>query len=44
MINFTMNGLLEEFRGLKKLFDGKFLITKEVEEEIIDKADEDKKI
>lgn len=37
LINFTMNGLLEEFRGLKKLFGGKFLITKEVKEEIVDK-------
>ena len=37
IINFAMNGLLEEFRGLKKIFNGKFLITKEVEEEIVEK-------
>ncbi len=37
LINFAMNGLLEEFRGLKELFHGKFLITREVREEIIDK-------
>ncbi len=37
LINFAMNGLLEEFRGLKELFGGKFLITKEIKEEIVDK-------
>jgi hypothetical protein len=37
LINFAMNGLIEEFRGLKELFDGKFLITKEVEAEIVEK-------
>lgn len=37
IINFAMNGLLEEFRELKKIFSGKFLITREVKEEIIDK-------
>ncbi len=37
IINFTMNGLLSEFRELKKIFDGKFLITKEVREEVIEK-------
>ena len=37
IINFAMNGLLEEFRGLKKIFNGKFLITQEVKKEIIDK-------
>ncbi len=37
LINFAMNGLLAEFRELRKLFDGKFLITKEVAGEIIDK-------
>ena len=37
IINFAMNGLLEEFRGLKKIFGGKFLITKEVSDEIISK-------
>jgi hypothetical protein len=31
-----MNRLFEEFKGLKKIFDGKFIITKEVKEEIID--------
>jgi hypothetical protein len=37
MINFAMNGLLTEFRELKELFGGRFLITKEVAAEIIDK-------
>ncbi len=37
LINLTMNGLLKEFEGLKKNFDGKFLITKEVVAEVIDK-------
>jgi len=37
IINFAMNGLLEEFRGLKKIFNGKFLITKEVKLEVVDK-------
>jgi len=37
LINFAINGLLQEFRELKKLFDGKFLITKEIAEEIINK-------
>jgi hypothetical protein len=37
IINFAMNGLLEEFRGLKKIFNGKFLITQEVKMEIVDK-------
>ncbi len=37
IINFTMNGLLDEFRELKKRFDGKFLITKEVSNEVIEK-------
>ncbi|VVB82109.1 Uncharacterised protein [uncultured archaeon] len=37
IINFAMNGLMEEFRELKKNFDGKFLITKEVAEEIVTK-------
>ena len=32
-----MNGLLTELRGLKELFGGKFLITKEIVNEIIDK-------
>lgn len=37
IINFAINGLLEEFRGLKKIFPGKFLITQQVKVEIIDK-------
>jgi len=37
LINFAINGLLQELRELKKLFDGKFLVTKEIAEEIIDK-------
>ncbi|HTY44146.1 MAG TPA: hypothetical protein VMC80_02800 [Patescibacteria group bacterium] len=37
LITLTMDGLLHEFRGLKKIFDGKFIITKEVKAEVIDK-------
>ena len=37
LINFAINGLLQEFRELRKLFGGKFLITKEIMEEVIDK-------
>jgi len=37
LINFSINGLLQELRGLKQLFDGKFLITEEVVSEIVDK-------
>lgn len=37
LISFTMNGLLEEFRELKKIFKGKFIITKEVKAEVVDK-------
>jgi hypothetical protein len=37
LINFAINGLLEEFRGLKEIFGGKFLITREVENEIVEK-------
>jgi len=37
LISFAMNGLLPEFRDLKKIFNGKFLITKEVKKEIIDR-------
>lgn len=37
IINLVMNGLLDEFRGLKAKFDGKFLITKEVNDEIVEK-------
>lgn len=36
LINFSMNGILYLFRDLKKIFPGKFLITKEVKKEIID--------
>ena len=32
-----MNGLIEEFRELKKIFPGKFIITREVKLEIIDR-------
>lgn len=35
LISMAMNGLLPEFRRLKNTFNGKFLITKEVREEII---------
>jgi hypothetical protein len=37
IINFTLNGLLTEFRELKRIFKGKFIIPREVKEEIIDK-------
>ena len=37
LINFAMNGILQEFKELKKIFKGKFLITREVKEEIIDR-------
>lgn len=37
LINFAMNGLLTEFRELRKLFDGKFLITREIVAEVVDK-------
>lgn len=37
LINFAMNGLFQEFKELKKIFNGKFLITREVKEEIIDR-------
>lgn len=43
IINFTLNGLLKEFRELKKMFNGRFIIPKEVKEEIIDKPYEMKK-
>jgi hypothetical protein len=36
LINFTTNGLLEELRALKRVFDGKFLIPYDVKYEIID--------
>lgn len=37
IIGFTMNGLLQELTELKKIFSGKFLITEQVKEEIIDR-------
>jgi len=37
LISFAMNGLLPELRELKKVFPGKFIITKEVKHEIIDR-------
>jgi len=37
LISFSMNGLFQEIRELKKAFNGRFVITKEVKEEIIDK-------
>ncbi len=37
LISLSMNGLLNEVRELKKSFDGKFIITKEVKMELIDK-------
>jgi len=35
LINFSMNGMLDVLRELKKKVDGKFIITKEVEYEIV---------
>jgi len=37
LISFAMNGLLEELKELKKMFGGKFIITKEVKKEAIDR-------
>ena len=37
LISFSMSGLIGELKKLKKIFDGKFLITKEVKREVIDK-------
>lgn len=37
LITLAMNGLLPEFKELKKIFKGKFIITKEVKKEIIDR-------
>jgi|SRR3989344_3968961 len=37
LISFAMNGLFDEIEKLKKIFDGKFIITKEVKKEVIDK-------
>jgi len=36
LISFAMNGLFEEFKSLKKIFNGKFIITNEVKKEVID--------
>jgi predicted nucleic acid-binding protein len=37
LISFAMNGLYDEIAELKKIFDGKFLIPKEVKYEVIDR-------
>ena len=37
LINFALNGLFQELRELKKIFNGKFLITREVKLEMIDR-------
>lgn len=37
LISFAMNGLYDELRKLKGIFDGKFIITKEVKGEVIDR-------
>lgn len=37
LVSFAMNGLFEELKSLKKIFKGKFIITKEVKEEIVNK-------
>jgi hypothetical protein len=37
LINFAMNGLLPEFRELKALFNGRFIVPKEVISEIVDR-------
>ncbi|VVB79190.1 Uncharacterised protein [uncultured archaeon] len=36
LISFAMNGLFEELKTLRKSFSGKFIITKEVKQEIVD--------
>ena len=36
LISFTMAGLVPELIELRKIFDGKFLITKEVKKELVD--------
>jgi hypothetical protein len=36
IISMAMNGLFEELRSLKKLFRGKFIMTEEVKDEVID--------
>lgn len=37
IINFAMNGLLPEFKKLKEIFNGKFIITEEVKYEVVDR-------
>jgi len=37
LISLSMNGLIDELEDLKKLFKGKFIITKEVKYEVIDR-------
>lgn len=37
LISLSMNGLTEDLRKLKKIFDGSFLITTQVKSEVIDK-------
>lgn len=37
LITFSMNGLLPLLKKLKEIFNGKFLITKEVKEEVVDR-------
>lgn len=36
LISLSMNGLLEELKKLKKIFNGEFIITKEVKQEVVD--------
>jgi predicted DNA-binding protein (UPF0251 family) len=37
LISLTMNGLVEELEKLKKIFNGKFIITKDVKYEVVDR-------
>ena len=37
LISLSMSSLIEELRSLKKIFNGKFLITKEVKGEVVDR-------
>ena len=37
LISLSMNGLLDELVKLKKIFNGSFLITKQVKNELVDK-------
>ena len=36
LISLSLNGLLEELKKLKEIFNGEFIITKEVKEEVVD--------